>query len=521
MSQKLQVIECFPNGKLKSLFKWEMFPIWEMLPKWEISFRLAQGGQSKTEFCKLYDLGIKGSFLRLLDNYLDNRQMKIAVNTKCSRWKTSNVGLPQGGVNSPKLANVYSKDSDPSEVYKHAEFADDNIKLEMDRYEYEAAKRMQVRLNHFNVWLKKNNLSFGTPKIRAMTFRPPESPRPYNSINLNFNGSPIIEVDKYRILGTLLTSELNFDEHFVTTIKSAYEALRLIKLFSINQRQPREHTITTLYKSLILTKVDSSVVACVNISPTSLKKLQMLQRDCLIAATQCKNQISAEVLNLITNTLPIDLHLKRRAAEDLCRIASRDNDVINAQFDAWDDWFNNNDGEERRCSSFRKMTMAYSHITKHDFCTPEKVSLFHAKISPLDNLKIIMESVEKEAQIKNINNLVNSGKFDYIVSTDGSSFPKDGSRLGKTGAAAIIWHKKDDGLHTLTLSTPVSCMSNNYEGELAGINLGLSFIDGQNIQNSDILVLCDCIPAITASFSDNSHIDKEYNQVIQGNKLLV
>ena len=227
----------------------------------------------------------------------------------------------------------------------------------------------------------------------------------------------------------------------------------------------------------------------------------------------------AEVLNLITNTLPIDLHLKRRAAEDLCRIASRDNDVINAQFDAWDDWFNNNDGEERRCSSFRKMTMAYSHITKHDFCTPEKVSLFHAKISPLDNLKIIMESVEKEAQIKNINNLVNSGKFDYIVSTDGSSFPKDGSRLGKTGAAAIIWHKTDDCLNTL--STPVSCMSNNYEGELVGINLGLSFIDGQNIQNSDILVLCDCIPAITASFSDNSHIDKEYNQVIQGNKLLV
>ena len=42
MSQKLQVIECFPNGKLKSLFKWEMFPIWEMLPKWEISFRLVE-----------------------------------------------------------------------------------------------------------------------------------------------------------------------------------------------------------------------------------------------------------------------------------------------------------------------------------------------------------------------------------------------------------------------------------------------------------------------------------------------
>ena len=154
--------------------------------------------------CKLYDMGVRGRMLQLINDYLKDRQMKIAVNTKCSRWKTSSVGLPQGGVNSPNLANVYSRDSDNSETYKHAEFADDNIKAEMDYDENEAISRMQGRLDLFQLWLIRNNLSCGLPKVKAMIFRPPNSPRPYNKANLFFNGFLISEVDKYRILGTLL-----------------------------------------------------------------------------------------------------------------------------------------------------------------------------------------------------------------------------------------------------------------------------------------------------------------------------
>ena len=240
--------------------------------------------------------------------------MQVAVNSVLSRWKTTSVGLPQGGINSPKLANAYSSDSDPEEIYKHAEFADDNIKLEMDTDEHEAVARMQPRLDKFSDWLKRNNLSCGAAKVKVMTFRPPTSPRPYQSTNLYFDGVKISEVDKYRILGTLLTVNLDFDEHFLSAIKSAYEGLRLVKLFTINQKQPREGTITHLYKTLILSKVDFSTAACVNISSNSLNKLQTLQKDCLIAATQCKSHTSIEVLNLITNTLPVDLHLKKKAA---------------------------------------------------------------------------------------------------------------------------------------------------------------------------------------------------------------
>ena len=69
------------------------------------------------------------------------------------------------------------------------------------------------------------------------------------------------------------------------------------------------------------------------------------------------------------------------------------------------------------------------------------------------------------------------------------------------------------------LGNPVSLSSNNYEAELFGINLGLSYIEENMVQDSSILILCDCIPAMTASFGNGNYLHKDYNQVINDNKL--
>ena len=323
-------------------------------------------------------------------------------------------------------------------------------------------------------------------------------------------------MDSYRILGTLLNVDLNFDDHFLAALKSAYEGLRLVKLFTINQKQPRESTITHLYKTLILKKVDFSTAACVNISSNALNKLQTLQKDCLIAATQCKTHTSIEVLNMITNTLPIDLHLKKKAAEDLCRISSRDSDVINSQFEAWWEWINNG-GTEKYSSSFRKMMMDYTQITKEEFLAPERVSLFRTEVNPFVSMDIMIEREDTpELQLVQVTNLINSNSYDFIIGTDGSSFPRNGSKLGNTGAAAIVMRKTEN--HVEKLSLPVSHMSNNYEAELVGINLGLSYLVENRITDSSVLFLCDCIPAMTMSFGSTKYI-KDYNQLINDNKL--
>ena len=370
---------------------------------------------------------------------------------------------------------------------------------------------MQTRLDSFSsVWLRRNNLTCGAPKVKVMTFRPPSAPRPYNKINLIFENKVVSEVDMYRILGTLLTTNLNFDEHFTQAVKSGYQALKLIKSFTLNQRQPREETITSLYKTLVRTRIDSSVVACTNISPAALGKLQKLQRDSLITATQCKHQVSTEVLNHITNMLPIDLHLRLKSAEDLCRISSRNTGVIDKQLEAW-----MLEVDKSLVSTFQKMYSNYSYITKERFLLPYKVNLFHHDICPMVEINVIeTRCSEVQEQIQKISEI--SKQFDYLVGTDGSTFPNEGSSLGRSGAAAVVW-KNGKKIKT---AVEHLVLSNNYEAELVGVNLGLRSVMEVAQPNESCLVLTDCISAIAASFG-NTYINKDYNYVIQSSKLIL
>ena len=43
-----------------------------------------------------------------------------------------------------------------------------------------------------------------------------------------------------------------------------------------------------------------------------------------------------------------------------------------------------------------------------------------------------------------ITNLINSNSYDFIIGTDRSSFPRNGSKLGNTGAAAIVMRKTEN-----------------------------------------------------------------------------
>ena len=58
------------------------------------------------------------------------------------------------------------------------------------------------------------------------------------------------------------------------------------------------------------TIIDYSVTAAANITEKSLRKITSLERACLIYAIKSLPQVDTDVLNVITNTMPIDLHLK-------------------------------------------------------------------------------------------------------------------------------------------------------------------------------------------------------------------
>ena len=157
---------------------------------------------------------------------------------------------------------------------------------------------------------------------------------PFRNLSLKIGSDDIHEIESYKILGTLLDNELRFDLPFEQAVKSAYSAFYMVKNFVIGSKINVQDSMVKLYKCLIRARTDFSVVAITNISKASINALETLQRTCLLFASGCLPQSSSEVLNTITKILPIDLHLKKRSAELLVRIASKKS-VVNDYFRIW------------------------------------------------------------------------------------------------------------------------------------------------------------------------------------------
>ena len=259
------------------------------------------------------------------------------------------------------------------------------------------------------------------------------------------------------------------------------------------------------------TRLDFSVAAIVNISPQSLQSLETVQRTCLLSATKCTAQTSTEVLNILTNILPIDLHLKKRAAEYLCRLSSKNN-VSSSFYHEWQERSANlNRPVCNPITSFSKMEMAYKQITRMKFVSPLPVTMYSIEQPAfIDQKMLLTYSRNATEQVQNVENIIQSNDYDVIISTDGSSSPSELSHFGLSGAGAVVKLRSTDV--NLELRKPICTMTNNYEAELHGIDIAMNYLLEDGTEGSNIIFLSDCTSALDAAFS-NSNI-REYNNII-------
>ena len=59
---------------------------------------------------KLYNYGIRGSDYNLLKNYLTNRQQRVTLNKKTSKFESVIIRVPQGTILGPLLFILYIND---------------------------------------------------------------------------------------------------------------------------------------------------------------------------------------------------------------------------------------------------------------------------------------------------------------------------------------------------------------------------------------------------------------------------
>ena len=160
---------------------------------------------------RLYQIQLHPNIINLLESYLSGRFQSVVVNGYTSDPMRVISGVPQGSVLGPLLFIMYVNSlcnlnfSDNCELVMYA----DDLVLYKSITSENDWDELQSDIFKISMWTEKNHLSFNISKCKCMllTRKCLMMPQLYLSDQL------IEQVNSYKYLGVLLTSDLRWNSH--------------------------------------------------------------------------------------------------------------------------------------------------------------------------------------------------------------------------------------------------------------------------------------------------------------------
>jgi hypothetical protein len=168
--------------------------------------------------------GINPSIVNWIQGFLTGRSQRVAIRGAMSADLTVSSGVPQGSVLGPTLFLIYINDLPEAVTCGVSLYADDTL-LYSEVNNNEDKHRFQMNIDALHGWSTRWKMPFNTDKCEVITFSKGPSANPEYSLG----GSPLNCVQQTRYLGIEMQSNLKFDKHIASKIKSASKVLVCIK----------------------------------------------------------------------------------------------------------------------------------------------------------------------------------------------------------------------------------------------------------------------------------------------------
>ena len=319
----------------------------------------------------------------------------------------------------------------------HAEFADDVTVVNGDTTVRGACEKANNDLKVEGIWCKRWNMSvLDKTEMMIISFDGKDVDEPVRI----YMGEKLLKVVKTKkVLGITLDNKLSFKDHIQEKTKSGFGALRSLDSFVQGHRGCSQSVYMRLYRSLVLPVVEYGAPVWVSAVTEGCKEFGKIQRSAMLKASGCLNSTSSEALEILTNTVPMDLQLKLRQAQEVIRISAKyDNDPLKEEFNRWcagDIVVGRNPTVfHLHMSRFREMkgTVDLDNVEKESKYTEEYMDLIK------DKATVITEEFQntKSRQEENVREMLhNSDERNVLVFTDGSAL----GNPGPTGAGAVVY----------------------------------------------------------------------------------
>ena len=230
---------------------------------------------------KLHAIGLSKSALLWIFSYLSNRQQFVQVNDKQSRLQDVLFGVPQGSVLGPVIFNLYARDmqdclKDGSTCFQYAD--DTTVLLHAPPRDLkDCVNRMNNTLQSIESWAADSNLLLNETKTKQMLVTTRQMSRVHDlgdyTPPLSLKNKIVDRVDRFRLLGTLLSQDLKWTE-LVNVTSPCFGVLAVLR--KIKNMTPQE-TKKSLVQSLVLSKLNFNDTVTYPLPMFLQKRMQRVQ----------------------------------------------------------------------------------------------------------------------------------------------------------------------------------------------------------------------------------------------------
>lgn len=261
---------------------------------------------------KLRSVGITGSLLDWISDYLENRLQRVCIKGSLSSWKKIFAGVPQGSILGPLLFLIFINDIVNNIGTNIRLFADDTSLYQTVEDPVLAAILLNLDLSRIFSWAKQWLVDFHPQKTESLVItkkrdKPVHPP-------LYMGNTNIKEVSTHKHLGLVFSNDMLWHSHIKNISDKAFRRLGLLRRYKFNLDR---RSLAKMYTSFVRPILEYADITWDNCTVENQRALENIQID---AARIISGATKLCSIQKIYDETGIETLLERRKKHKLCQM---------------------------------------------------------------------------------------------------------------------------------------------------------------------------------------------------------